>query len=137
MNSLREYFDQLAQGEILEQKQRDFAIEPLKEGAMFTYARESTLGSVRERWALHRLGCSHLALGPQEYLGECDRCSKSICVRPECHARCQRCGILLCATCIRKLEGNSFCPSCRRIELLKQGAVLGLRGLHALLSKEF
>jgi len=137
MNSLREYFDQLARGEILEQKQRDFAIEPLKEGAMFTYARESTLGSVKERWVVHKLGCSHVALGPQEYVGNCDKCGVSLCFRSECSARCARCNQLLCATCIRKLDENSFCWPCNRIELLKKGAVAGLRGLHALLSKEF
>ena len=136
MDDLRQYFDRLARGEILEEKRREYAIEPLGEGAMFAYARESALGSVRERWVVHRLGCAHVALTPQEYTGNCERCDTSVCHRAECHARCRRCGILACASCIRTWQGSAYCRGCRRIEMVKTATLAGTKGLHALLSRK-
>ena len=136
MDDLRELFEQMVSGQFEDERRRDFVVIPARDNAMFPYLRHSTVGVIREQIGIHRLGCSHLALGPEQYLGDCDICAKSLCVHLECHARCDRCGVLLCPTCVRKHDDIPYCAGCRTIVCFKKGTASGLRGLHALLSKE-
>ena len=142
MNNLREYFESLARGEILEKKQKRYVLKPdLNPEEAFVEERESSIGLdqetlTKETITLHKLGCSHTvgAIGAQELVGFCDKCNCSICFR--CGIRCSRCLALICPSCVRLYEVTPYCLKCRNIVLLKNVSVSSLKGLHTLLGKE-
>jgi len=83
-----------------------------------------------ETMTLHRLDCGHIvgSKGSQELLANCQQCGKSICFR--CGARCSKCAVFLCPTCMKTYESAVYCERCKRITVWKDRGLSILRRIN-------
>jgi hypothetical protein len=64
--------------------------------------------SVKYRQA-RRCDCGALLDYKNSVLGTCSLCSRVVCKQEGCSARCERCGVLVCARHVVRIHKHNFC----------------------------
>lgn len=127
----------------LHQRKKKYVVKEIDSDELFetteeTFIDENEGPTTEETSTIYQAGCGHFVgfYGPHELIAKCSKCGKSLCHRCG-NLRCTRCLAILCESCAKVVNGMSvYCSKCRIIFHLKRFSLVGLKGLHQLLSKE-